>query len=186
MTITADQKMQQILDAASAVLAQKGYAGTTINLVAQEAGVSRGLLHYYFKNKEEILTRVVASNVKTIAELVKDIFVRCDSPAFLAREMIAALRGILETDPDFFNLFFEGWTVARQNQAVDSRLRPLYGDFRNAIHQGLMDLNARNIIQPSLPLNGLAALIAGIIDGLGLQMVSEPQLIEDRTLWQVA
>lgn len=186
MTITSDQKIQQILDAASAVLARKGYTGTTINLVAAEAGVSRGLLHYYFKNKEEMLTRVVTSNVKTVGDLMADIFGRCDSSSALAKEMVAALRDIMETDPDFFNLFFEGWTVARQNQAVDSQLRPLYGDFRKAVHKGLVSLAARRIIQPQLPLEGLAALIVGLIDGLGLQMVSEPHLIEEGALWSTA
>ena len=51
----SDEKAKLILQAAGKVLMRQGYARTTIKEVAAEAGVSRGLLHYYFKNKEEML-----------------------------------------------------------------------------------------------------------------------------------
>ena len=37
----------------------RGAAGSTFDVVAREAGVSRGLLHYYFGTKERLLTEVV-------------------------------------------------------------------------------------------------------------------------------
>jgi len=60
----SDEKSRRILAAVRSILAQKGYAGTTINLVAAEANVSRGLLHYYFKNKEEMLATVIKENMQ--------------------------------------------------------------------------------------------------------------------------
>ena len=108
-----DPKHQKILEAVRKLLARKGYAGTTISLVAAEAGVSRGLLHYYFKNKEEMLANVIQTNMEASVILVADIFAQSESVESLASALTQALRHILETDPDFFNLFFEGWAVAR-------------------------------------------------------------------------
>ncbi len=179
-------KTEQILSAVRTLLAQNGYAGTTISQVAAEADVSRGLLHYYFKNKEEMLVRVIQADMEASVKLMAALFAQSESASTLAKSLIASLRGILENDPDFFKLFFEAWAVARQNPMVDSMLKTLYGQFREAIHDGLENAAARGIIAPGIPLSGLAVLLTGIIDGLGLQLVTEPELIANEKIWNAA
>ena len=55
----AGDKAQRIVDAMRSSVAKRGVAGSTFDHVAREAGVSRGLLHYYFGTKERLLTEVV-------------------------------------------------------------------------------------------------------------------------------
>src|SRR6476469_3695824 len=45
---------QRILDAAHAVFVRRGTAGTRMQESAAEAGVNQALLHYYFRNKEQL------------------------------------------------------------------------------------------------------------------------------------
>src|SRR3954453_7060648 len=52
-------KAQRIVDAMRASVAVRGIAGSTFDHVARDAGVSRGLLHYYFGSKERLLAEVV-------------------------------------------------------------------------------------------------------------------------------
>src|SRR3954454_18519625 len=52
-------KAQRIVDAMRDSVAKRGAAGSTFEHVAGEAGVSRGLLHYYFGTKEQLLLEVV-------------------------------------------------------------------------------------------------------------------------------
>ena len=52
-------KAQRIIAAMRASVATRGAAGSTFDHVAREAGVSRGLLHYYFGSKERLLVEVV-------------------------------------------------------------------------------------------------------------------------------
>jgi len=49
-----NERKQQILEAALTVYAGNGYAHTEIEDVAQEAGLARGLIYYYFKSKREL------------------------------------------------------------------------------------------------------------------------------------
>ncbi len=49
-----DERQHQILDAAAAVIIRLGYDKTTMNDIADEAGVSRGTVYLYFKGKEEL------------------------------------------------------------------------------------------------------------------------------------
>ena len=45
---------QRILDAAHAVFVRRGTAGARMQEIAAEAGVNQALLHYYFRNKEQL------------------------------------------------------------------------------------------------------------------------------------
>ena len=55
----AGDKAARIVEAMRASVATRGIAGSTFDHVAREAGVSRGLLHYYFQTKERLLLEVV-------------------------------------------------------------------------------------------------------------------------------
>jgi AcrR family transcriptional regulator len=48
-------RREQICRAAVAVIAREGYGGTTMRMVAQEAGVSTGMLNHYFANRQDLL-----------------------------------------------------------------------------------------------------------------------------------
>src|SRR5262245_15403101 len=57
---------QRILDAAHAVFVRRGTAGARMQEIAEEAGVNKALLHYYFRNKArlgEAIFRRVASGL---------------------------------------------------------------------------------------------------------------------------
>ena len=58
-------KAARIVEAMRASVAARGIAGSTFDHVAGEAGVSRGLLHYYFGTKEQLLIEVVRRECDT-------------------------------------------------------------------------------------------------------------------------
>lgn len=179
-----DPKAQKILDAVRTILAKNGYMGTTISLVAKEAGVSRGLLHYYFKNKDEMLARVIKENMEISITMISSVFDQYHTPQGYAKGITGLLRGVMENDPDFLSLFFEGFAVARQSHIVNRELKILYGKFRNALETCLKKAKENEIINPGLPVEALAAIITGIIDGMGLQILTEPDLSRNLVIWE--
>ena len=50
-----EDRREQIIDAAMRVFAQKGFKGATNRDLAHEAGITTGLIYYYFKSKEDLL-----------------------------------------------------------------------------------------------------------------------------------
>ncbi len=180
-----DDRTRAILEAARRTIAEKGFAGTTISQGAARAGVSRGLLHYYFESKEDLLARVVRSNVQATVAMVEAMFARAGDARQLAAALTGGLREVVEQHPDFFHVFFESWAIARQSERVSRELEALYRQFRGAIQAGLAEAVRRGVIDrrrhPSL--EGLAAVLTGLIDGLGLQLVTEPELARRREIW---
>jgi AcrR family transcriptional regulator len=52
------EKRQLILDIALKLFAENGYASTSIDKIAKEAAISKGLMYNYFKSKEELLQKI--------------------------------------------------------------------------------------------------------------------------------
>ena len=50
---------EQLLDAATELFAQHGVAATAIKTIAIHAGVTPALVHYYFRDREQLLDAVV-------------------------------------------------------------------------------------------------------------------------------
>lgn len=57
---TTPHPRDQLLDAMEELLAERGYAGATVQRVARRAGLAPGLVHYYFGRKLDLLLGVVA------------------------------------------------------------------------------------------------------------------------------
>ena len=64
-TSTSAPRRAQIVGALQSVMARHGYERATVQAIAAEAGLAPGLVHYHFKNKQEILVSLVA----TLAEV---------------------------------------------------------------------------------------------------------------------
>jgi TetR/AcrR family transcriptional regulator, transcriptional repressor of bet genes len=52
-------RREQICRGAAAVIAREGFAGTTMRMVAEEAGVSTGMLNHYFANRQDLLVQAL-------------------------------------------------------------------------------------------------------------------------------
>lgn len=64
-------KRQLILDAAIKVFARKGYHGSRVSDIANEAGIAYGLVYHYFKNKEEVLDTIFDEQWTAFIEAVE-------------------------------------------------------------------------------------------------------------------
>ena len=180
----SDEKAQAILKAARTCLGERGYSAATIAEIAAEAGVSRGLLHYYFKSKEELLAQVVQTSTEAQLEMMATMFAQSETAHDLAAGLANGLRAIVERDPTYINLALELWTVARESPLVASELEDLYRRFREAIHENLAEATARGVISPTISLDGLAALLVGITDGFVWQFLINPELTADEEMWK--
>lgn len=58
-----DARPTELLAAALDLFVERGYAGTRLDDVAAQAGVSKGTLYLYYANKEELLKAVVRANI---------------------------------------------------------------------------------------------------------------------------
>lgn len=55
----AEERRNEILDAADTLFAQKGFDGTSTNDILEKVGIARGTLYYHFKSKEDIMDALI-------------------------------------------------------------------------------------------------------------------------------
>ncbi|MBC8313964.1 MAG: TetR/AcrR family transcriptional regulator [Bacteroidetes bacterium] len=65
---------EKILEAAKKVFHRKGYEGARMQEIADEAGINKALLHYYFRSKEKLFEAVFEDALSGIMRLVSTIF----------------------------------------------------------------------------------------------------------------
>lgn len=74
--------VERILVAAQAEFMNKGFGGARTTVIAEKAGVTAAMLHYYFGTKKSLFERIIAEKVKDIRELVINALSRRDLELF--------------------------------------------------------------------------------------------------------
>ena len=64
----AENNEQLILEAAEREFLERGYAGARTTVIAQNAGVTNAMLHYYFRTKEKLFQKVFQDKIHVLAK----------------------------------------------------------------------------------------------------------------------
>jgi AcrR family transcriptional regulator len=168
------EKAQRIIDAMRDSVAKRGAAGSTFEHVAREAGVSRGLLHYYFGTKERLLVEVVRRDTELRIE-------RLDEPLGGARTiddvmdvLVTYLLDLIENDPGYFLLLFELFTAGRRNPDIQKELGQLFERTRGHVGDILRAKEAEGVLRLRYDAEAVTACLFAIGDGFALQALSAP------------
>jgi AcrR family transcriptional regulator len=87
-----EQKRVRILDAAAAVLAERGFAGTTLSEIAERAGTQAGSLYYHFDSREDLIEQVLCRGVTLTTAHVRDALDRLPPTARAIDRLAEAVR----------------------------------------------------------------------------------------------
>jgi AcrR family transcriptional regulator len=175
---------QEILDAAARVITERGLAETRISDIAQEAGVSPGLILYYFESKDRLLAEALTfANDQFYLRASRDIRRMPRAKDQLARLIDLSVPGLLPEYGrlDEWALWIEVWVralrdadMAKDREILDERWRSQIADIvRNGKESGEFTSDA-NVEELSLRL-------ACLIDGLAIQVVlNDSKVTPDR------
>jgi len=169
-------KASLIVEAMRASVAARGISGSTFDHVAREAGVSRGLLHYYFGTKERLLVEVVRRECDVSREQLE----RALSSAASAEDVLAALVQSFEEfsgeGPSGPVTFFEILTLAQRNEEIAAELVELGRQLRLHLAGLLRAKDEAGVLSLKADPDATAGLLLALADGLTVRMLSEPEL----------
>lgn len=183
-TTRSRDRHQEIVEAAARVITERGLAETRIADVAEQAGVSPGLILYYFESKDRLLAEALTyANDQFYLRMSREIR-RIAS----AREQLRRLVDLSVPDylPEYgrldeWALWIEVWVralrdaeMARDREALDQR-------WRNQIADIIRAGQASGEFTSTTPAEELALRLACLIDGLAIQVVmNDPQVTPER------
>ena len=149
------EKAQRIVAAMRASVAVRGAAGSTFDHVAQEAGVSRGLLHYYFGTKERLRS---AQSVDAILQA-----------------LVTQLREYVAEDAGSHAVIHELLSAARRNEDIREELAELYRRVRAQVAEILVEKEREGIVRLRASADAVASIFLALGDGLEVQLTSDPE-----------
>ena len=169
------EKAQRIVDAMRASVALRGVAGSTFDHVAREAGVSRGLLHYYFGSKERLLAEVVKRDTELRMAALDEQLATASSAADFIAMLRSTLEAMLRDDTEFLTLSFEAFTLSRRNPEIAAEFSELVRRTREHVAAVLAAKQDEGVLELRADPEAIAEILFGLGDGLALRILAEPE-----------
>lgn len=169
----AGDKAVRIVDAMRASVAERGTAGSTFDQVARAAGVSRGLLHYYFGTKERLLVEVVRRDCDVRLELLDAQLAQAQTADDFIAVLVATLQDVIDNDPGFVTLVFELFVLSRRHLDVAAEFSELLRRQREQVAGLLRAKEAEGILHLSAAPDAVVDVICSLADGIWLRMLAE-------------
>jgi AcrR family transcriptional regulator len=167
-------KAQRIVDAMRDSVARRGAAGSTFEHVAREAGVSRGLLHYYFGTKERLLVEVVRRDTELRVERLDERLAGAKTVDGVLDALVASLTDMIENEPGFFLLLYELFSAGRRNPDIQREVGQLFEKTRSHVAEVLGSKEEEGVLKLRFAAEDVVSYLFALGDGFALQALSDP------------
>lgn len=166
-----EDKRQRMVDAAYKVFANKGYNNASIKDIAKEADVTPGLIHYYFKNKEELLFSVQ----HYVQEGYHNKYKGKDLNEVSPFEALHEIKLRSEEDPEWYRLRFEIYSLGLKNNDLQKEVASILKSGRESLIKPLKNLSGGD-----KDTEGIVSILLACFDGLALQKIMDKDFNIDK------
>ena len=165
---------QQIVDAAIRVLARQGYAKTSLLDIAQEAGMSKGALHYHYTTKEALIHAVLEAACNVVQARTMQAWSPSDNPFEALRKSLEELWATRAERTDEALVVAELIALSLYDESLRPKLAEFYALGAQQIREYL-DSNLASLgLEPRISLELLPRVVMGLLDGLVMQAFVDP------------
>ncbi|MHA6765430.1 TetR/AcrR family transcriptional regulator [Streptacidiphilus sp. PAMC 29251] len=165
-----------LLDAAAREFARKGFAGASVDRIAESAGFSVGALYSNFAKKEDLFLELLASRSGSLLAEAAGIVVEEDSTLADRRQALGQLLvTAADKDGDLAPLQAEFWLYAMRRPEVQEHLSSQFRTTRDTLTEVL----ATRTRHPDIPLDDLSTVLLALFQGLVQLRRTDPALVPE-------
>lgn len=178
------QTRADLLASAAEVFARHGYHGTSVDMVAEAAGYTKGAVYSNFESKEDLFLALLEARLEQSLQSMQDVM---DSAAPEDRpEAFGRRRGeISQWEPQWFMLEAEFELYAARNPDVRDRVAERQTKTRGVIEDALRTHIEELGLRPAYPIEQLAQLIVAAGDGMSLMALNNPATTDTGDLMRI-
>jgi TetR/AcrR family transcriptional repressor of bet genes len=168
-------RRKQLIDATIRAIGRYGYASTTLTHVAGEAGLSPGIVNFYFKSKDQLLLATLEQIVEEYSAFWQQALSKGKvAPASGLEAMIEADFHPSVCNPEKISIWYAFWAEAGSNPAYQGVVQRLETDYI----QQTVELCARIISEGGYGIDArtVAVGLNAMIDGLWFDCLMEPKV----------
>jgi AcrR family transcriptional regulator len=164
------QRREQILEAASAVIAEVGLQGLRLTDVAKLAGVSSGTVTYYFDTKKELVNDAFEFNFANSLRRHQWILESGNPPLDVLRLLVDSYLPDDERSLLAWRVWAELWAEGMRDKSLQEVNERLYGQWRDIIAGLIRAAQDQGVARSGDPVR-LSNMLVGMLDGLAVQVL---------------
>jgi AcrR family transcriptional regulator len=161
------QTREELIAAGDGLFRERGFHGTSLDLVAASAGYTKGAVYSNFASKEDLFFAIyerrveeaLARNSEALADASED------APLELTRAVLS------RSDTGWMAVFFEFWAHALRNPELRTRFLALH---RRA--QEPLVAHARKWLPADVDVEGWTRANTAMVNGMQLERLTDPEL----------
>lgn len=165
--VAAERKLQ-IVRATVECIVKKGYHNFSMQDVAKTAGVSKGIIHYYFLNKDELMMCVLDKVAGDIEQILSEEMTATLDPIRKLEIFVSVLANVVRNTKEYYQVNMDFWTQINQKHNVKEVISRHYNQFREAGMKLIDEGITKKVFKP-VDSKLYTSFIIGTMDGLSLQ-----------------
>ena len=178
----AEQRRDDIIDAAARVFADKGYHEAGISDVAAEIGIAHGTIYRYFGSKQEIGERVLSRVLQRLAQtLLQESPTESDTLEQYREQIVRLINGLFdlyERNPDHMHFF------QQQSMTIDAgRIGDALDSFTEFIEQFMVNGIQKGFLRSDLDAEVMSQSFVGVMFDVLRRMMRSPHTSALRERW---
>lgn len=172
----APQRREEIVWALFDCLADRGHEKVSVKDIAARAGLPHGVIHYYFKKKDDIVAALVEALIRTYLEILEELLESAGTPDARLEKMLELLVEAFVFDRRLNRVFYNLVQMGFEREEVHSPLTRMLGAYRGTIENILRQAGAGEKSA------SIACLTVALIEGLALQWMVDSEALPDGEL----
>ena len=165
-----EERRQQILEATWHVIAVSGFRSLRLSDVAKRAGVSSGMIHYYFDTKRDLLKAAFERYYERSTQRRQWIMETGKGPLELLNLIVESYLPIEDETLEGWHVWSELWVEGLQEPDLQQLNEDFYGQWRRSVADIIRDGQDAGIIRDGSAIE-LANMLIAMIDGLAVQVL---------------
>jgi AcrR family transcriptional regulator len=152
-----EARRRQITEGARRAFAAHGYEATTVPVLEEEIGLSRGAIFSYFPSKLDLFVALAQEDQRRLLE------------RWLEGGHEEVVRHVVEDDPEWIGVYLDASRMLRTDPALRARWEALNPELQQELERKYTALQERGEIRADLPLDTVGRFLGIVFDGLAVQ-----------------
>jgi AcrR family transcriptional regulator len=165
-----EERRQQILQATWHVIAVSGFRSLRVSDVAKRAGVSSGMIHYYFDSKRDLLKAAFERYYAYSMQRRQWIMETGKGPLELLKLIVDSYVPVDDETLEGWHVWSELWVEGLQEPDLQELNEDFYGQWRRQVAGIISDGQDAGVIREGSAIE-LANMLIAMIDGLAIQVL---------------
>jgi AcrR family transcriptional regulator len=175
---SGDETRALLLEAASSLVAERGWGSVTTRAVAERAGVNPALVHYHFGTMESLLREAVLARLRPVLQALADELLD-DRPFPDGIHRTMRLLDTFDLSSETGVLMTEALLRVSRDEQVADAMSGVMVSWTDRLEPRIVTAQARGVVRDDISATALARILAAMLDGFVIQRLADPSIDPD-------